>query len=61
MKYTSTCILNHTNTTRFAKRDEIWWEAHQHPDVKAVRYDDEGNVLTVVRDSNHVRWIEDVS
>lgn len=61
MRHTSTCILNHRNTTCFAKRDAKWWAKHEHPDVKMVQYDDDGNVLIVVRDGCNVRWIEDVS
>lgn len=59
-RYTSHCILNHTITTYSAKREERWWGDHEHPDVKIVRYDDNGNVLTVVRDGKNVRWIEHV-
>lgn len=60
MRYKSTCILNHTFTTRSAKRNDRWWDGHEHPEVKGVRYDENGNVLTVIRQGNNVRWIEDV-
>lgn len=60
-RYTSTCILNHTITTRSTRREREWWKDHEHADVKIVRYDNEGKVLSIVRDGRNVRWIEDVS
>lgn len=60
-RYKSTCILNHTITIRSTRREKRWWQDHEHADIKIVLYDDEGNVLSIVRDGRNVRWIEDVS
>lgn len=46
-RYTSTCILNHTITTRSTRRLVKWWDLHDHPEVEDVYYDEDGNVVYV--------------